>query len=354
MAGHTAHFASMLERRTQKLSQADEKQKDDEVYLESYAELDIHEDMLKDGPRVESYRQAIEHYKPEWTKRGDVSVVDVGSGTGLLAIFSARAGACRVVAVEASRLAFFLRQIVEANVPNGTVEVQECLAEDLKLPEGEAVDVIVSEWMGYFLLYENMLPSVLSVRDRYLKPGGLMLPSRSRLLAAPIEDKTWRESKIDYWNSVHGIDMSMLVPLANATACERPQHRCVSADGILAEPVELFNLDLHTVKDADLQRFEAELNFDIPAGRRVDGVTTWFECEFGAAGWLLSTSPKDSPTHWKQTTFYFKQPLEGGGGIRIEGSVVIERHETFSRGYRVNFNIGAPGRKRRDESFELR
>lgn len=40
------------------------------------------------------------------------------------------------------------------------------------------VDAIVSEWMGYFLLFEGMLDSVIYARDHYLAPGGKLLPSR--------------------------------------------------------------------------------------------------------------------------------------------------------------------------------
>merc|ERR1712072_324218 len=137
-------------------------------------------------------------------------------------------------------------------------KVHHRLAEELELGSGdERVDVVVSEWMGYSLLFENMLPSVLAVRDRYLKPGGLMLPSRSRLLLAPLQDDVWREGRVDYWSDVHGIDMSVLAPLAAAAASEHPQHRLVPAEGILAEPAELLSLDLSSVQEADLKKFEA-------------------------------------------------------------------------------------------------
>lgn len=52
--------------------------------------------------------------------------------------------------------------------------------EDTQLPV-EKVDVIVSEWMGYFLLFEAMLDSVIYARDRHLRPGGLLLPNRCSL-----------------------------------------------------------------------------------------------------------------------------------------------------------------------------
>mmetsp|Transcript_13745 Transcript_13745/g.18580 ORF Transcript_13745/g.18580 Transcript_13745/m.18580 type:complete len:378 (-) Transcript_13745:261-1394(-) len=353
LAGHTASFAKVLERRTQ-VSTEEGQKKDDEVFFESYADLGIHEEMLRDSPRCDAYRTAIERYGAEWAQSGGITVIDVGSGTGLLAVLCARAGAQRVVAVEASRLAHFLRQVADANSRVGTIEVHECRAEELQLPAGEAADVIVSEWMGYCLLYENMLPSVLAVRDKYLKPGGTMLPSSCRLLMAPLEDTAWRESKISFWREVQGIDMSALVPLAAATACEKPQHRVVAPDSLLAPPTEVLALDLATVKEAELGRFEANLSFEVAAGRRLDGFVAWFECDFGSAGRLLCTSPSEAPTHWRQTVFSLRHPLEGGGGLKVEGLVTIERHEAYSRGYRVTFELKCPGRKRRMETFELR
>lgn len=355
LAGHTASFAKMLERRSAKQSQAEGKRKDDDVYLESYADLAIHEDMLKDLPRVEAYRKGIEAYGANWKERGNVTVVDVGSGTGLLAVFASRAGAKRVVVVEASRLAHFLPEIAAANAPAGAIEVKACRAEDLEL-DGLAptADVVVSEWMGYFMLFENMLPSVLAVRDRHLRPGGQMLPSRCRLQLAPMEDSAWRSAHLDFWRSVHGVDMSALQGLAKATCCEKACHRLINASSLLGPATEVLCLDLHTAKEADFARFEAPLCIVVPAGRRLDGFASWFDCEFGIAGWLLSTSPESPPTHWRQTTFQLRQPIEGGGGITVSGTVVVERHEDYSRGYRVSFELCSAGRQRRTESFELR
>ena len=346
LSGHMASFSKLLEQRT--VPKDKEKDKDDQVYLDSYADLGIHEEMLKDTMRVAAYKAAIDHYASEWQ---DAMVVDVGAGTGLLSVLCARS-ARRVVAIEASRLAHFLRQVVDTNVP-GTVAVHECLAEELELDDGEKADVIISEWMGYCLLFENMLPSVLSVRDRYLKEGGQMLPSKCRLLMAPLQD-SWREEKINFWRSVSGIDMSSLMPLARATFCSAPQHRIVDPKALLGDAFEVLCMDMHTVQSADLERFEADLRVTLPPGSRLDGIVTWFECEFGDAGWQLSTSPSKPATHWKQTVFYFRQAVEGGGGILLTGKTVVERHDEFSRGYRVTFDLKIPGRTSRMEAFELR
>ena len=64
----------------------------------------------------------------------------------------------------------------------GVVEVIQGTIETVSLPE--KVDIIISEWMGYFLLRESMLDSVLVARDRFLKPGGALYPSHARLYLA--------------------------------------------------------------------------------------------------------------------------------------------------------------------------
>lgn len=73
--------------------------------------------------------------------------------------------------------------------------------EEVVLPV-DKVDIIISEWMGYFLLYESMLDTVLLARDKYLVPGGLMFPDQATLFLAGIEDAEYKEEKIGC-ESVH-------------------------------------------------------------------------------------------------------------------------------------------------------
>jgi protein arginine N-methyltransferase 1 len=81
--------------------------------------------------------------------------------------------------------------------------------EEIKLPV-EKVDIIISEWMGYFLLYESMLDCVLLARDKFLKPNGLMFPERATLYLSSIEDADYRQTKVDFWENVYGVDMSSI------------------------------------------------------------------------------------------------------------------------------------------------
>jgi protein arginine N-methyltransferase 3 len=78
--------------------------------------------------------------------------------------------------------------------------------EDIILPDGIThVDVIVSEWMGYALLYESMLDSVLRARDRFLRPGGVMVPSQAKMMFALCEGSEIYKERISFWSDVSGV-----------------------------------------------------------------------------------------------------------------------------------------------------
>lgn len=117
--------------------------------------------------------------------------MDIGAGTGILSIFAAKAGAKHVYAIEFAEIAIFAKEIVRKNGLQDKITVIKGKMEEIELPVPK-VDIIISEWMGYFLLYESMLDSVLWARDRYLAPGGKMLPGRAQLYIAAIEDAQYK------------------------------------------------------------------------------------------------------------------------------------------------------------------
>ena len=124
-------------------------------YFCTYGYLYHQKDMLEDQNRMTAYSDAV-RLNPD-SFRGKV-VLDVGTGSGVLAMW----------AVEATHMAVQARKIVAANGLSDVVEVIQGSMEEVELPE--KVDVIISEWMGYFLLRESMFDSVLHARDKWMKP----------------------------------------------------------------------------------------------------------------------------------------------------------------------------------------
>jgi protein arginine N-methyltransferase 1 len=117
--------------------------------------------------------------------------LDVGCGTGILSIFAAKAGAKHVYAVDNANIAIHARTIIKENNLDSKITVIKGKIEEVVLPV-ESVDIIISEWMGYFLLYESMLDCVLYARDKYLTPNGLIFPDRAVIYIAAIEDEEYR------------------------------------------------------------------------------------------------------------------------------------------------------------------
>jgi protein arginine N-methyltransferase 6 len=198
--------------------------------------------MIKDRARTETYREAIMQHQS--LIEGKV-VVDVGCGTGILSIFCAQAGAKRVYAVDASDIAVQAKEVVKANGLSDKVIVLHGRVEDVEIDE--EVDVIISEWMGYMLLYESMLGSVITARDRWLKPGGLILPSHATLYMAPISHPDRYSHSIDFWRNVYGIDMSAMMQLAKQCAFEEPSVESISGENVLTWPEVVFPRSLNTL-----------------------------------------------------------------------------------------------------------
>ena len=88
------------------------------------------------------------------------------------------------------------RQIVAANGMSDKITLLQGKMEEVVLPYPK-VDIIISEWMGYFLLYESMLDTVLYARDTYLVPDGKIFPDRATLYLGAIEDGEYKSEKID-------------------------------------------------------------------------------------------------------------------------------------------------------------
>jgi protein arginine N-methyltransferase 3 len=162
--------------------------------------------MIQDKVRTATYAKFI-LTNPDLFR--DSVVLDVGCGTGILSLFAARAGARRVIAVEASQMATKAEKIVKANAFEDVITVVRGKVEEVSLPEGiEQVDIILSEWMGYALLYESMLDSVLVARDRFLRPGGVMAPSQCQMMIGLCDAaEVWKE-RIGFWEDVYGTSVS--------------------------------------------------------------------------------------------------------------------------------------------------
>jgi protein arginine N-methyltransferase 1 len=285
-----------------------------------YEDVETHRIMLSDSPRVRAYRSALEHHRRRIS--GGV-VLDVGCGTGLLACLAARLGARKVFAVEPSGIAVYAQRVAERNGLDGVVQIINKRIEDVLHSEAEPVDVIVSEWMGFHLLHEGMLPSVLrGARDRFLKRGGLMLPQRARVWCAPVDMQEWADRHLHFWEDVCGLDMSALIEPAVQRALSTPLITDVNPSQLLAEPLCAKEIDLHACTPQDAQLVDRLLPFEAAREGYCHGFCVWFDVDFASVQesepLLLSTSPSSEKTHWQQSVVLLSSVLLASPGSSLQ------------------------------------
>jgi protein arginine N-methyltransferase 1 len=274
----------VLDNEFKKAMCVDLSKKGHDYYFGSYSHFYIHEEMLKDTVRTRAYQRAIED-NPEDFK--DKIVMDIGCGTGILSIFAARAGAKHVYAIEFAEIALFAEEIIKRNGLSDKITVIKGKMEEITLPVPK-VDIIISEWMGYFLLYESMLDSVLWARDKYLVKGGKILPDKCCIYLAALEDGEYKSSKKNFWNDVYGVNMSCMSP----TVMREPLIDCVSSNMILSNSCKVVELDLTTMKCSD-QEFNSEYKLTCNFDDKVHALVGYWDCEFSrlTKPVSLSTSP---------------------------------------------------------------
>ncbi|ORY88172.1 S-adenosyl-L-methionine-dependent methyltransferase [Leucosporidium creatinivorum] len=297
-------------------SAAPESMTSSDYYSDSYAHFGIHEEMLKDEVRTLSYRNSM-----WWNKHlfKDKVVLDVGCGTGILSMFAAKAGAKKVIGIDMSNIIDQAQKIVDANGFSDTITLIKGKMEEVVLPV-DKVDIIISEWMGYFLLYESMLDSVLYARDKYLVPGGLMFPDEATMYLAGIEDQDYKEEKIGFWDDVYGFDYSCIKEIA----LREPLVDTVDLKAVVTNPCKIATFDLLTVTKADLN-FVADFKLTATRNDYVHAFLGWFDVAFRAChkSVSFSTGPHAKYTHWKQTVLYLGDMATVKANDTIEGKISV-------------------------------
>jgi hypothetical protein len=272
----------------------------------------LHVRLLNDRTRVAAYLRAIE----EVVRPGQV-VVDIGTGTGVLAIAAARAGARHVYAIEAGIIADTARRVVAANGLADRITVLRGWSTQVELPE--CADAVVSEILGNEPLAEGVIEATRDALQRMAHPEACLVPSRVRLFALPVDvppSEMARRSacpeRIAQWREWYGIELGPLQPAEQSPPVRSfiPSHAARTWARVAA-PALLKEIELREpLRDS----IEADVTIQVQSPGQVSGVLIYFEAELSPSVTLSQHPVLAEGSSWRMPLWVLPRPLQVAAG----------------------------------------
>lgn len=259
--------------------------------------------MIADRVRMEAYVEALRRA----VRPGD-RVLDVGCGTGIFALLACRFGAGRVIAVEPAPAIETARELARAN---GVADRIEFVCAPLEeLDPAVRADVIVADLRGALPYAGRHLPTMRLARERFLAPGGRLLPLRDEIRAVPLEAPELYAHQVTRWaENPWGLDMGPAREMVVNSLWTG-----VPAKGrTLAEPAHLATVDYAAGPEPDLRtRVELEVTRD----GTVHALLLWFDA-LVAEGLGFSNAPEEEDTVYGRMALPLREPLAVRAGERL-------------------------------------
>eukprot|EP00466_Bigelowiella_natans_P012469 jgi/Bigna1/46624/estExt_Genewise1.C_60054 len=280
-----------------------------DIYFDSNSHFMTHEELLKDRVRTRAFLRATVNNKFLFK---DKIVLDVGAGTGILSMFAVKAGAKHVYAVESSGIIHIAEKIIKANKMLDKITFVKGKMEEVELPVKE-VDIILSDWMGYMLIQESMISTVIYARDNYDARW-----QNATMYICGIEDADYKEQRIDFWDNVYGFNMSCM----KEGSLTEPLIDSCTPEQVITSLDTIHKLDLNTATVDDIK---IASDFSLTSGVRdfCHALVLYFDVSFSKShkDITFSTGPRQHYTHWKQSVLYLDEPIPLNKGEKITGKI---------------------------------
>jgi protein arginine N-methyltransferase 1 len=264
--------------------------------------LEVHRGLLQDETRTNAFREAI---------RGVVTpesvVLDLGTGSGILALFAAEAGARRVFAIDATHSADLASFLTRHLGFGDRIQVFHDHSTKVELPE--RADILVTETLGAFALDEHILSSVIDARARLLKPDAIIIPRRVALYLVPVDDDSIYDARVKWWSGKpYGFDFSPLAVFASNTVFVGS----VGSASFLAAPAMVIDTDLSTITGTDV---EGRVHFTAARSGTLFGFAGWFHATLADGIELSNEMPG---TNWEHVFLPLESPVGVVAGTPVD------------------------------------
>ena len=272
------------------------------------ATLDEHYGYLADRIKLERYRTAIENV----VEPGQV-VLDLGCGSGLLGLMALRAGAGKVLFVEeGSAIEIARRAVAEAGFAD-RAEFFQSNSYSLVLPE--RADVIVCDHVGYFGFDYGILALLDDARQRFLKPGGVIIPAELTIQLGLVEAESARE-RVSRWRSENIPKEFQWVSTASANAKHAVN---LTSEHLVSNVADADTLVLGAAAPEFLS-WQAELLVSRDA--QLDGLLGWFNCRLHGDVHMTNAPVAEDALQRPQAFMPLEEPVAVSKGEAIKVSVM--------------------------------
>ncbi len=254
-----------------------------------------HFDMLNDDRRNLAYDQAIRK-----AAKGAEHVLEIGTGSGLLSMMAARAGAKKITTCEISEvLVEIARKVIRRNGFADRVTVIPKKSTQLKIGQDltRRADLLIAEVFDNGLLGEHFLPALQHAKQNLLQDDAVIIPAAATVYAMLLECPQLR--RINPIRTVMGFDLSDFDILRSSSY--RQVHLQHIDHQLLSDPIEVCRIDFQKEVPTSMQK-----DIKVKVGRNglCHGVLFWFELHFDSETTLSTLN--DSPSnHWKQALQFF-------------------------------------------------
>jgi len=293
--------------------------------------FDFHHSMLVDESRTAAFRNAI----LATVTPGDV-VVDVGSGTGVLALFAAMAGAARVYAIERDPIIEIAREIAELNGLSKSITFIRGSSLDVVLPE--RADILITETIGNIGLDEGIITLVEDARRRFLKPDAAVIPQHVDVLASLVSVPRDVQATQRWSKPLFAMDFSPL----NRIVRNNVLWTDLSPAAIVTQPQIAFGTDF----SGHASTLSASLRSVAIKDAAVNGIGLWFRSRL-TKEIHLTNEPSNEVPSWEHGFLPIEEPIEVYSGDRIAFEV-----SSSASGAKWTWKIGT-GRSHRTSDGQL-
>ncbi len=262
---------------------------------------------LTDATRQQRFQEAL----AQVVRLGD-TVVDVGSGFGILGLLCLKAGASHVWGIDRTEAAEIARETMRRA---GLQSRYTCIQDDSRraiLPE--RVDLIICDHVGNFGFDYGIVEIIGDARRRLLKPGGRIVPERVMPQIAAVQSPALR-ALADVWTSEQVLEEFHWIRELGVNA--KHHYNFVRADVASSEEC-LGSIDLRT-ESREHMAFSAVLK--VTRDGDLDGLGGWFSCQIVEDVWMTNSPMAPDPIKRCQVFLPFAQPLAVRAGDALAVSV---------------------------------